>query len=77
MLIDLPLTAEEVVYVTNNAKQQGIEVTELMANAIRKDMPFYYDRERMDKAIASPRVEVPKSALKDFETFEKWLDGAL
>lgn len=76
MLIDLPLNPQEIAYFTRSAKKNGVETADYMANLMRKEMPFYYDIDEMNEAINAPRVKVPKSALKDFESFEKWLDGA-
>ena len=76
MLIDLPLNEQEIAIVAHHAKQKGVETADYMASLIRREIPFYYDIEQMDEAINAPRAEVPKSALKDLESFEKWLDGA-
>lgn len=76
MLVDLPLNEQEIAFVTQQAKQQGVSTNDFMASVIRNQLPFYYDIEQMDKALSAPRAEVPKSALKDLASFEKWLDRA-
>lgn len=35
-----------------------------------------YDIDEMNEAINAPSVVVPKEALKDFETFDKWIQSA-
>lgn len=35
---------------------------------------FNFDLEMMKKAVECPSVEVPKSALQDFESFDKWVN---
>lgn len=76
MLIDLPLNEQEIAFVTQQAKQQGVTTNEFVANMIRHQLLFYYDIEQMDKASSAPRAEIPKSAIKDLASFERWLDGA-
>jgi len=39
------------------------------------DDDFNFDLEEMKRAVESPTVEVPDWALKDFESFCKWLMG--
>lgn len=87
MIIDLPPQLETAI--SHQAKRHGMATNDYIAQLVKKDLTnnqnphdigtmteFYYDIERMDEALKAPRVEVPKSALKDFATFEKWLDGA-
>lgn len=86
MIIDLPQNV--VTIATQNAQNKGMATNDYIAKLIEQDSSktahqikgemtaFYYNIEEMDKALQAPRVEVPKSALKDLDTFEKWLDGA-
>lgn len=76
MLIDLPLSDQDLAIMTYQAKQKGVSTADYMVGLIRQDVPFYYDIDEMNEALNAPRVEVPKSALTDLDSFEKWLDGA-
>lgn len=39
------------------------------------DDGFNFDLEEMKRAVESPTIEVPDWALKDVESFDKWLMG--
>jgi hypothetical protein len=39
------------------------------------DSNFTFDLESMDKALNSPIVAVPHSAIESDESFDKWLNG--
>ena len=38
------------------------------------DSSFTFDLENMEKALNSPKVPVPHSAIESDESFDKWLD---
>lgn len=83
MILDLPPELETIIAQT--AKAQGISAQELALATLQKsfvpdeEQAYYdwfcehFDIERLDKAINSPSVEVPKSALKDLASFERFL----
>ena len=50
----------------------GMSVDELLYEFAHTD-ELYFDMEQMTQAIDSPSVEVPKTALKDLASFERFL----
>lgn len=71
MLIDLPINPQELAIISHHAEQQGIATADYMANLIRKELPFYYDIDEMNKAINAPRVKVPSNQSDD--EFLQWV----
>lgn len=53
-------------------KAFGLSVDELLYEFAHTD-ELYFDMEQMTQAIDSPSVEVPKTALKDLASFERFL----
>jgi hypothetical protein len=39
------------------------------------DSGFTFDLDSMEKALNSPKVPVPHSAIESDESFDKWLNG--
>lgn len=69
MLVDLPLNEQEIAFVTQQAKQQGVTTSDFVASVIRNQLPFYYDIEQMDKALSAQRVKMPNN-----QTDQEFLD---
>lgn len=64
--------------IEQNAKEVGISpeqlATQILSEQLRIERPFNFDLDEMEQAINSGFTPpVPKEALKDLETFEKWL----
>lgn len=77
LILDLPPQIQTVI--EQNAKEAGISpemlATKILSNQFEKtERPFNFDLDEMEQAINSGFTPpVPKEALKDLETFEKWL----
>lgn len=76
LVLDLPPQVQMVI--EQNAKEVGISpeqlATQILSEQFRIERPFNFDLDEMEQAINSGFTPpVPKEALKDLETFEKWL----
>lgn len=78
MLLDIAILPPAVQYAIKNG-EQIIFVENGQPISVKTKQPINdgnYDIAKMDRAINAPSVVVPKSALKDFETFDKWIREA-
>lgn len=78
MLIEIPMYIETVV--KQQAEIQGITaeqvVQKALASQFKIERPFNFEIDEIDNAIQSGFTPpIPSHALKDVETFEKWLQG--
>lgn len=83
MILDIPPHIEQMIVAT--AKVQGITAEELALATLQSrfdpDEQAYYDWfyehhfdiEKLDKAINSPKTEIPQGLAKDFNAFHQWM----
>lgn len=77
MLLDIAILPPAVQSAIKNGEQiTFVENGQPIEPVKKKINDGDYDIAEMDKAINAPSVVVPKSALKDFEIFDKWIKGA-
>lgn len=77
MLLDIAILPPAVQSAIKNGEQIiFVENSQPIEPIKKKINDGDYDIAEMDKAINAASVVVPKSALKDFETFDKWIKGA-
>lgn len=72
MILDISPTTTELIIA--KAERYGMSVDELLYEFAHTD-ELYFDMEQMTQAIDSPSVEVPKTALKDLASFERFFKG--
>lgn len=84
MILDIPPHIEQMMIAT--AQAQGMSVQDWALTTLQKgiahDEAYYdwfyehhYDIEKLDKAINSPKTEIPKGLAKDFNAFHQWMLG--
>lgn len=85
MILDIPPHIEQMM--TATAQAQGMSVQDWALTTLQKgiaqDEQAYYDwfyehhfdKDMLDKAINSPKTEIPKGLAKDFNAFHQWMLG--
>ncbi|MFW2176342.1 MULTISPECIES: hypothetical protein [unclassified Moraxella] len=53
--------------------KNGQIIQKFIVTPNKKELPFNYDLKAMQHAVDAPRHEVPKEALMDLDSFDKWL----
>lgn len=85
MMIYLDLPKNLTTFIEQQAQHQGVSVETFISQTLIQhfkfnestpiERPFNFEIDELQHSIESGFVEVPSSALHDFEHFENWLNG--
>lgn len=81
-MLNLPPTLE--IQLTQTAQHEGLSASDFVKKLLDEHLnrkqalvkienPFNFDLEKMQKAVESPSISVPKSAMQDVDSLEKWV----